>query len=229
MKKNHSEKRLIIKMFLCIIYLIIITLLSVCTYHLYQKDNQILPWSEVKGTKDYSYMNISKMSEKFAYYKEQDIGIHFIIEEEDTGQWHTFLIAIKESKIDLFQEIIDYTYEKTEKRPTPIKVYGYPVIMSQEIKELAIKNINHFIPAENEVQITEENFERYLTNSYLDTTKPKIKNVDIQFSLSVSFLIITIILLLLTIINKDKIVDSIMNKMEKESIRIKRKRNYHKK
>ena len=44
------------------------------------------------------------MSEMFAYYEEENIGIHFVIEKEDTGVWHTYLIAINEDDYDEFME-----------------------------------------------------------------------------------------------------------------------------
>ena len=94
-KSNNNEKRLAVKLALCIIYLIIITILFVCSYNLFNEENKILSWSEVENVEDYTYMEISKMSEIFAYYKEANIGIHFVIEKEDTGQWHTYLIAKK--------------------------------------------------------------------------------------------------------------------------------------
>ena len=68
-EKKKRERHIAIKLFLCIVYSIIITILFVCSYHLYQVKNIILPWEEVKSTKDYTYIDISKMSEKFAFSK----------------------------------------------------------------------------------------------------------------------------------------------------------------
>ena len=132
------EKRLVFKTLMCLIYLIIITLLSVCIYQLYQEKLEIIPWSEAKSVNDYSYINVSYMSEKFAVYEDEGKEIHFVIEEEDTGQWHTYLIAINTSDYDKFKSIIDYTYERTKEVPNPIKVYGYPVLINDELKDLAI-------------------------------------------------------------------------------------------
>ena len=156
-KKKMNEKRLAIKMFMCLIYLVVITILLVCSYRIFEEKKNIVPWSDVENVEDYTYMTIYRMSEKFAYYEEENIGIHFIIEKEDTGQWHTYLIAIDEDDYDEYKKIIDYSYERTDKEPKPKKVYGYPVITSKELKALAIKNIENFVPAENEVKITEKN------------------------------------------------------------------------
>lgn len=215
-KKIVKEKRLAIKMFVCLIYLVIITILFVCSYRLFQEKKNIKSWSEVENVKDYSYIEVSKMSEKFAYFQDKNIGIHFVIEKEVTGAWHTYLIAINEDDYNKYKPIIDYTYERTTEVPEPIKVYGYPVIVNSELKSLAIKNIPNFVPASNEITITEENYEEFLTNSYLDTTKEQKENFNIILCISLLLLFIVIALLIVTILDKDKIVDNIDNRLDEE-------------
>lgn len=218
MRKNKkiNEKRLIIKMFICLVYLIIITILFVCSYQIFKEKNNVLPWQEVENVEDRTYIDIYKMSEKFAYYKESNIGLHFIIEKESTGLWHTFIIAINEGDYAKYKDVIDYTYERTTKIPEPIRVYGYPVIVNEEIKTLAIKNLPNFIPAENEVKITIDNYETYLTNSYLDTTREEKDKFSFILFISLLLLFIVIALLIVTIFDKDKIVDNIDEKLEQE-------------
>ena len=200
------ERRLILKSFLCLIYLIVITILVVCIYQLYQQKQVILPWSEAQSVDDYSYITISKMSEKFAYYEKSNKEIHFVIEEEDTGQWHTYLVAIDADSYDKYKDIIDYTYERTTEVPDPITVYGYPVIIDDELKQLAIQNITNFVPAENEVVITDENFNTYLTNSYLDTTIPKKDEFSVVLCLVIIILVIVVFMFILTIIDRGRSV-----------------------
>ena len=219
MKKKNikiNEKRFAIKMTLCLVYLIVITILFVCAYKIFEKEKEIPSWSDVDNIDDYTYMTIYKMSEKFAYYKDADIGIHFIIEKEDTGQWHTYLIATKESEYNKYKPIIDYTYERTDVEPAPMIVYGYPVNTSDELKELAIRNIENFVPATNEVKISNENYEAYLTNSYLDTTQKRRDDFNIILFVTLFLLFIVIMLLFFTILDRDKIVDNIDIKLEKE-------------
>ncbi len=208
-ENKRKEKRLVIKTFICLIYLIVMTVLFVCSYKLFQEKNKIIPWSEVESVNSYTYIDISKMSGKFAYYKENNVGIHFVIEEEDTGLWHTYLIAIDENDIGKYQSIIDYTYERTDKKPDPIRVYGYPVIVDDNMKEMAIKNIANFVPAENEIKITNDNYEKYLTNSYLDTTQEEKEEFSILLLISLMLLLFVAILFVMTIFDKDKIVNNI--------------------
>ena len=205
MKKHVKEKRLAIKLFICLVYLVIITILLACSYKLYEQKNVIVSWSEVENVDNYTYINIYKMSEKFAYNEEKNIGIHFIIDKEDTGLWHTYLVAINESDYNNYKEIIDYTYNRTDKVPKSIRVYGYPVLVNDELKEMAIKNIEKFVPAQNEIKITKENYENYLTNSYLDTTKSINKNINFIFILIIILLFSFIGLFILTIFEKEKV------------------------
>lgn len=220
--KKVKEKRLVIKMLICLIYLIIITILFVCSYKLYEEKKNVLPWSNVESVEDYTYINVSKMSEKFAYYEKTNIGIHFVIEKEETGMWHTYLIAINEKDYKKYKKIIDYTYERTEKVPKPIKVYGYPVMVDKELKDLAISNIPNFIPEDNEIKITAENYEEYLTNCYLDTTKNRTDDIDIILYTSLGLLVIIIVLFILTIFDKDKIVTNIDEKIDEEIAKTKK-------
>ncbi len=215
-KKKINEKRLVIKMLVCIVYLAIITILFVGSYQLFQEKKNVVPWDEVENVDERTYIEISKMSEKFAYYPESNVGIHFAIEKESTGLWHTYIIAIDESDYDKYKAIIDYSYERTTEVPETIRAYGYPVITNNEIKNLAIKNIPNFVPAENEVKITEENYETYLTNSYLDTTKGQKDRFNIILCASLMLLFIVIVLLIITIFDKDKLVDNIDEKIEEE-------------
>ena len=215
-KKKIDEKSLFLKLTMCITYLIIITILSVCTYKLYNDETKIVSWDKVESTKDYSYITISKMSEKFAFYEETNLGIHYVIEEEETGEWHTYLIGINENDYNKYKKIIDYTYDKIKEKPDPIKVYGYPVVISQELKEMSIKNISNFVPSENEVVINDDNYETYLTNSYLDTTKSHIDELSPTLYVIVLLLVTTVLLLIITIFNKDKIVDKLNKKIERD-------------
>ena len=215
-RKKVKEKRLAIKMFICAIYLIIITILFACSYTLFEQKSIIVPWSEVQSVDDYTYIDISKMSEKFAYYEESNIGIHFVIEKETSGLWHTYIIAINENDYNKYKEIIDYTYERVKEAPEPIRVYGYPTITDDNIKKMVIKNIPNFVPAENEVTITEENYNSYLTNSYLDTTRERNNDFSIILCISLLLLFVVIALLIMTILDRDKIVDSLDEKLEEE-------------
>ncbi len=207
--KKSLEKRIAIKLSLCIVYLIAITILAVCAYRIYEDKVKVVPWEEVTTSDEYSYIVVSKMSEKFAYYSTNKKSIHFVIEKEKTGQWHAYLIAIEDSDYSKFKDIIDYTYDRTDKLPEPKKVFGYPVLINDELKQLALDNINNFLPADNEVEITADNFESYLTNSYLDTTLAKEDNFNIPLFAILMTLVIVIVLFIITICDRDHIADDL--------------------
>ena len=213
--KKAKEKKLIIKYLLCTIYLIIITLLFVSAYSEYQKYMNIPKLQETSSTKEYAYINVSKMSEKFAYYKETNTGIHYVIEKEDTGLWHTYLIGINEDDYKNYKEIIDYTYGRIDKEPKAIKVYGYPVVINDKLKELAIKNIKNFVPKDNEVVITKDNFNDYLTNSYLDTTKSREDVFDPLLIANYLALALIIILFIITLLGKESVFINVTKRKER--------------
>lgn len=224
-KKKINTRRFTIKLLLCMVYMIIITILLVGSYTLFLQKKVIVPWNEVKSTEEYSYIEISKMSEKFAYYENENIGLHFVIEEEETGQWHTYVIAINEDTYKDYKDIIDYSYERTDKMPDKKQVFGYPTIMNSELKEMILHNINNFLPAENEVEITMDNMESYLTNSYLDTTKKHKEYFDVLLFITLLLLFIMIALLIFTIFDRDKIVDNLDDKARKVKVKKKQKKN----
>lgn len=227
LNKETTEKKMTIKMFLCIVYLIVITILFVCSYKLFQEKYYAKPWGEVESVEEYAYIEVSRMSEKFAYYEKENLGIHFVIEKEDTGLWHTYLIGINEDDYDKYKDIIDYTYERIEEEPKPIKVYGYAEIIKDDLKQLAIKNVENFVPAENEIKITEENFETYLTNSYLNTTKEQTERFSPVLFITLILLFIMIAILIITLLDKDKFIsaasEEITDKVNKVKNKIKDK------
>lgn len=218
-KEKINPRRLIIKLLLCIVYLIIITILLVGSYRLFLEKKVISPWEEVNSTEEYSYVQISRMSEKFAYYENENIGLHFIIEEKETGEWHTYVIAINEDKYNDFKDIIDYSYERTDKEPEPVVVYGYPTIMTEDLKQMILNNIKNFLPADSGVTITRENMDVYLTNSYLDTTKEHEEYFSIVLFTTLLLLFIMIALFIFTIFDRDRIVDNIESKVERKKVK----------
>ncbi len=214
MKKKINTRRLAIKFLLCIVYFIVITILLTCSYKLKEKKKEIPYWDSVESVKDYTYLEISKMSEKFAYSENENLGFHFVTEEKDTGEWHTYVIAINEDEYEKYKDIIDYSYDRTEKVPDKIKVYGYPSIMTDDLKELIVKNIKNFLPKENEVQITKDNVEEYMTNSYLDTTKEQEEEKNDLVYITYALIGVMGILVVLTIFDRDKIVNKVEEKVD---------------
>ena len=118
----------------------------------------------------------------------------------------TYLVAIDAEDYDKYKAIIDYTYERTTEVPEPITVYGYPVVIDDELRQLAIQNITNFVPAENEVVITDENFNTYLTNSYLDTTIPQREESSFVLFIVIIILVIVCLMFILTILDREKFV-----------------------
>ena len=84
--RKYNNKRLTIKLLLSLVYIIIITVLFVCAYKLYEEKTSIKKWDEVESVEDYTYIKVNKMSEMFAFYEEANIGFHFVIEKEENAE-----------------------------------------------------------------------------------------------------------------------------------------------
>ena len=209
---NINRGRILIKLVLSIIYISIIGILVYSSYELFKEDRKIIEWKDVEKTNQYTYLEFDQMSEAFA--KVGNKQIHFVRQKEDSGAWHTYLIAINKSDYEKYKPVIDYTYKRTETVPDPITVYGYPTEISDEVKQIAIKNIDKFVPVENEIVITDKNFDEYLTNTYLDTTIPKQETTDYYIVVLLTVAFIIFIILIYTLFEKDK--TNINKKEEKE-------------
>src|SRR5574344_387180 len=204
--KINFEKELGIRLLLFIVLLIVITILGYCSYKLFLSKKAIIPYKEVKSTEDYAYIKISKMSEKFAYYSDSKKEMHFVIEEDKSGLWHTYIIAIKDTDYNKYKAIIDYSYDRTKTVPKSITVYGYAVNISDRLKDLAINNIKAFVSKDNTVEINNINFNKYLTNSYLDTTMKQKDPFDAVICTLLFILAIVIFLLIILIITTIKFI-----------------------
>ena len=214
---KNKKTRIIIKIILSIIYLLVSATLVYTSYRMFVEDNKDYRWKDVDSTKRYSYIKISQMSEAFAKVKDGNKQFHFVIEKEKNGNWHTYIIAISKKDLNKYQKLIDYTYELTDEKPEDIKVYGYPRKIKKAMKKLAIKNITNFVPVENKVVLTEKNFDKYLTNTYLDTTIAKSHETNYMIVTLLTMALILIILIIYTIFDRVKLVDDVENAVNKEN------------
>lgn len=201
-KEKINYKRIVIKLLLSFIYLSIIGILFYSAFTIFTEEKKIVKWREVEKTNQYTYLEITQMSEAFA--KIGNKQIHFVMEKETSGAWYTYLIAINEKDYDKYKDIIDYTYERTTTKPDSMKVYGYPVKITKKMKALAIQNITKFVPVENEIKITEDNFVQYLTDTYLDTTIEKIDSFNYYVVILLLGAFVIFIIFIYTIFEKDK-------------------------
>ena len=198
----NNMKKVIMKLVLTIIYIFIIVILGYSSFKLFTESRKTVEWKDVEKTNQYTCLTFDQMSEAFA--KMGDKQIHFVREKESSGVWHTYLIAIKTSEYEKYKPNIDYTYKRTETVPNSITVYGYPVEISNEIKELAIKNITKFVPIENKIKIDNNNFDQYLTNTYLDTTMEKQEELNYYVIALLLIALVIFMVLIYTIFEKSE-------------------------
>ena len=192
-EKTKKSFRLSVKVVFCTIYLIVVFILAYCAFYLYQEQRQPTPWERVRSTQDYTYIDIDKMSEKFARV-DDDKNVHFIIDEEKKGSLHIYLLVIDKSDYAKYKKIIDY---------------------SDDLKELTIKNYKKFVSLENKVELSHENFDEYLTDTYLDTTKEVTYNFNWIVVVLLALDAVLIFLVIITILDKDRLVDEVVELEEK--------------
>ncbi len=216
-----GENRFTIKLFLSIIYIIVITILIVVAFLIFQYNEEDIYFSEATNVNRYSYVEVDLMSEAFASYDDDEKTIHFIIDKHDSGAWNTYVVAISKEDYSLYKDIIDYTYERVEVVPPTLKVYGYPVIIDDSLLQLTLDNIVNFVPKENEVILTTENYFNYITNSYLDTTIEFDSSFDILLFIIALLIFIVFFLFCYTLFGYNKIIEVI----ETEEKKIKKKVN----
>lgn len=214
-KVKVNYKRIVIKLLLSFVYLAIIGILCYSAFSIFTEERKTVKWNEVEKTSQYTYLEITQMSEAFA--KIGNKQIHYVMEKENSGAWHTYLIAINEKDYAKYKNIIDFTYERIPTKSDNIKVYGYPVKITKKIKSLAIQNITKFVPVENEIKITDANFEQYLTDTYLDTTIEKVDSFNYYVLILLLGAFIVFIIFIYTIFEKDKTQIKSNNSKKKQS------------
>ena len=148
----EKDRKVSIKLLLSILYLIIIFILFVSAFSIYKDEHKVINFNNVKTTEDYSYIKIDKLSSKFAYYSDEKIGMYFAKAKENTGTWHAYIVAISDKDIDKYKFLMKKDNVKEK------KLYGYPILINDELKTIALNHINDFLPVENEVKITKDNF-----------------------------------------------------------------------
>lgn len=209
-----KKLRLYTKIFFCIVYLLVMGILFFSAYKLYMNDKKEVAWDKVISTTNKTSLTISKMSEAFA--KIDNKQIHFVIVEDKNKVYRSYLIAISKKNYKKYKPIIDYSYERTKEKQKPLIVKGYPQIISNKLKELTLKNYKNFLPNDNKVKLNEKNFDKYMTNTYLDTTIKKVEKTNYIVITLLVLIVLLFILLLLTLIDRDMIVNKASKALEKE-------------
>lgn len=159
-KKLKLKKNIFYKLILSTIFLLVMIVLFTSSYFIYTTNRKIPYYT--KDSQNYSYLEIEEMSESFARIGKKEL--HFVRDKKNI-----YVIAINKKDQKKYQEMIDYTYEKSKEKKK-LKIFGYPIEKNTQIKNLEIKYINKFLSYEEKIEINENNYQTYLANTYLDTT-----------------------------------------------------------
>ena len=217
-KKESKKYRTLIKIIVCIIHIVVIAILGFCSFEVYQKGDAPRNFSEIKKENKYVYLDISEMSDTIAKIDKGKKKVHIVIEKTNSGKWYTYLIAIKTKDEKKYKSLIDYSETETNKVPKKVRVYGYTKKINNDIKNKVIKNSTTLSTKKEGNIITKKNFEKYLTNLYLDTTIKKHHEFNYVMLILMLMLVILTVTLILVIFDKDKLVDEV-DKITEESIK----------
>lgn len=198
-KKKLKLKKKVFYLLLVFMSFFLLFLLFYATYFIYMKSQKVGYYQ--KNNTNYSFLIISEMSDAFAEVGQKEF--HFVKDLES----HVYIVAISKDEKKKYQGIIDYTYGKSNHKEQ-IKVYGYPILENEQIHRLIIKYINKFLPYEEHLDISEENYSNYFFNTYLDTTIQKMDQFNIiVFLLFLLFILFFYLFIKILWIEKRKIYD----------------------
>ncbi len=220
--KNNSYRPLI-KMIVCIIHIIVIVILAFCSFRIYQSSDKVVNFSDTESVDKYVYLDVSEMSKKVAEIDNGKKQLHFVIEKLNNGKWYTYLTAINKDDVKKFKSMIEYSETSTDKVPKKIRIYGYKRKITSDIKNKALKNADTFFSNEKKKGLSNNNFEKYFTNYYLDSTVKKHHSFNYFMLILMLMLVVLFITLILVIFDKDKLVDEV-DKIAEESLKKKIKK-----
>ncbi len=128
------------------------------------KDNPTL-MSEVTEEGEYVCVVVESMTDFFASStdgKEGEKKIYFLFDSE-----YLYTANLREKELKKLEKILEYSYD-TERttEPEPVKICGTTKYIDIKLKDLAIDSYNEIF---NTDFLTYENFEKYVTNYYIDT------------------------------------------------------------
>jgi len=112
----------------------------------------------------YSKLIPEYLSDEFAAEYDDSVNYLFAIDNENNA----YIVAVKAKDMDLYKDLIDYTYSSTGNPPTTVTLQGKPRKIDDEIVNLAIDSFNTFCDSD---VVDKSNFNTVFGDYYLDTTQ----------------------------------------------------------
>lgn len=115
------------------------------------------------------FLMFNLISDSFATFTiGESHDFYFALDSNEYGMF-PYIVCMPADRLSEFQEIYDYTFSSDPNAVAPEygSISGYPMLIEEDLKELAIEYFNVFW---NEEVLTEENFSEIVGDYYLDTT-----------------------------------------------------------
>ena len=113
----------------------------------------------------YSYLDIQYLSYPIASYVSNED--HQICLAEDM-EGYPYIVCLDETQLESYQELLDYTYGDSGEDPGLLRLYGYPQVIQEELKDYIVEYGNQFWDSSF---LTRENVSEYFGSYFLDTTQ----------------------------------------------------------
>ncbi len=175
MKKKLKLKKKVITFLVALMFLIISFIMFHFAYYIYYNSRKI---NYYNGKQEYSYITPTYITKPIAEYKD---GKFYLVTDKNNS---IFCVYIKNKKINKI--------EKNKKN-----IYGYPVEIDDNLKNIIIKDYNKTLSLDEKVNINEKNYYKYTTKYYLDSSV----NTVYKFNYIVFILMLLFIIFLFICVN----------------------------
>lgn len=129
------------------------------------REEDIYAFDVAEYSESRQFVEFEMISYPFASFELNDTqGLYFVFDEDMC----TYIVCMNNNRLEEeFAEIYEYTFSDTVEAPKVGRVEGYSMEIDEEIRDIAIEEFNYMW---GEEIATEQNFEEYFGNYYLDTT-----------------------------------------------------------
>lgn len=180
-----------IKLITGIILILISLIIEVKGFNFMKKElKDPISLIDVRNEKEYSYIDVSLMTDYFATYG-NDEGkskfIYFVWDEK-----YMYVTNLTKDNLEKLKDIMAYSYKEIDNKPKQVRIYGYSKEIENDLKRIIIKSYNEMYEEEF---LNNENIDNYLGIYYLDTSYTPDDDF-LLFSVLASFLLISGVVLI---------------------------------
>lgn len=160
----------------------------------------------------YGYVDVEIMSDPFASNYDDSVFYYFVADEN----YYLYVVAVREDQQDIYNDIIEYTYNDIEK-VEDISVYGISEEITDDLFELAVEPANYFMGTD---LVTIDNIHEYVGFYFIDTTVLADSGYEltILFAILVFAFLYTLIMIYVKNHKANKSIQRILDQYDVETL-----------